>query len=198
LKQLAANAAVAGKHADKLDSFTRVGSGLSYETHAAELTAAKEAINAMASDFRQLQELRPSALPWRQSLIDRMEPVLAGLASHTTEAIERLNDNGRKLSSPEYRDAVGNMFAYAGHARTLVSVNLDYARAREKLNRLNADALEPLAKQSPAREAAGESSKTARSLEQRVRSELLKLLYYGVFDFLAFVPASVPKGPVWT
>src|SRR5438094_207166 len=90
LKQIASNTAVAREHADKLDSFTRVGSRLSYETHAAELTAAKEAINAMASDFRQLQELRPSALPWQQALIDRIEPVLAGLASHTTGVIEQL------------------------------------------------------------------------------------------------------------
>ena len=186
LKQIASNAAVASKHADKLDSFTRVGSRLSYETHAAELTAAKEAINAMGSDFRQLQELRPSALPWQQSLMDRMEPVLVGLASHTTAAIERLNEDRRNLPSQEYRDAVGNMYAYAGHARTLVSVNLDYAQAREKLNRLDASALEPVAKLSPERAAAGVSTKGAKSLEQRVRSELLRLPYYGVFDYLAF------------
>ena len=186
-KQIASNAAVASKHADKLGSFTRVGARLSYATQAAELTAAKEAINAMGSDFRQLQELRPSALPWQQSLMYRMEPVLVGLASHTTEAIERLNEDRRKLPSQEYRDAVGNMYAYAGHARTLVSVNLDYAQAREKLNRLDASALEPVAKLSPEREAAaGVSTKAAKSLEQRVRGELLRLPYYGVFDFLAF------------
>lgn len=33
---------------------------------------------------------------------------------------------------------------------------------------------------------AGGRSKDAKSLEQRVRSELLKLPYYGVFDRLAF------------
>ena len=186
LKQISSNAAVASKHADKLDSFTRVGSRLSYETHAAELTAAKEAINAMGSDFRQLQELRPSALPWQQSLIDRMEPVLVGLASHATEAIERLNQDRRGLPSEEYKDAVGNLYAYAGQARNLVAVNLDYAQAREKLNRLDASAMEPVAKVSSVREANSVTSKASNSREDRVRSELLKLPYYGVFDYLAF------------
>jgi len=186
LKQIASNAAVAGRHADKLDSLTRAGSRASYETHAAELTGAKEAIHAMGSDFRQLQELRASALPWQQSLMDRMQPVLVELANHTTEAIERLNGERHKVSSQEYRDAVGSMYAYAGHARTLVSVNLDYAQAREKLNRLDAAAEEPVAKLSTEREAGGgASTKAAPSLEQRVRSELLRLPYYGVFDFLA-------------
>ena len=107
LKQIASNAAVASKHADKLDSFTRVRSRLSYESHAAKLIAAKEAINAMGADFQQLQELRPSALPWQQLLSDRMAPVLVGLAGHATEAIERLNEDRRQLPSQEYRDAVG-------------------------------------------------------------------------------------------
>src|SRR5664279_4908033 len=41
LRNIASNTAVASTHADKLDAFTRVGSRLSYSTHAAELTAAK-------------------------------------------------------------------------------------------------------------------------------------------------------------
>src|SRR5581483_1329012 len=106
LKQISANAAIARKHADRLDSFTRVGSRLAYATHAAELTAAKEAVNAMGADFRRLQELRPSALPWQQSVIEGMEPVLVGLAAHATDAIERLNGDRGKLPSPEYKDAV--------------------------------------------------------------------------------------------
>jgi osmotically-inducible protein OsmY len=119
--------------------------------------------------------------------MDRMEPVLVGLASHTTDAIERLNEDRGRPASREYRDAVGKMYAYAGHAGKLVAGNLDYAQARERLNRLDGSAPEPVAKLSPASEtAAGVPSKAAMSLEQRVRSELLRLPYYGVFDHLAF------------
>lgn len=185
LKQISLNAAIAARHADRLGSFVRVGSGLSYVSHAAELTGAKTAINAMGSDFRQLQELRPSALPWQQSVISRMEPVLTGLAGHATDAIEKLNAERGTVPSEGYRDAVGNLQAYVEQARTLVSVNLDYAQAREKLNSFDASPLEPITKAS-AREAAGTSAKAAKSLEQRVRSALLKLPYYGVFDHLAF------------
>ena len=186
LKQIASQAAAASSHADKLDSFARVGSRLSYESHAAELTAAKRTINSMGSDFRQLQELRASVLPWQQALIDRMEPVLVGMASHATEAIERLNQDRRGFPSEEYRDAIGNLYAYAGQARNLIAVNLDYAQALEKLNRLDASAMEPVAKVSSAPEAGGVTSKASKSLEERVRIELLKLPYYGVFDYVAF------------
>ena len=182
-KQIAGNAAIASKHADKLDSFTRAGSRLAYATHAAELMAAKDAVNAMAADFRQLQELRPGALPWQRSVIDRMQPALVGLAGHTTDAIERLNGNRADLTSPEYKDAITNLYAYADHTRALLSVNLDYAQAREKLNRLDASPAEPVAKVTLP---AALSPKAAERLEQRVRSALLKLPYYGVFDHLAF------------
>lgn len=185
-KQISFNAAVTSRHAEALESFTRGAPKLQFESHAAELTGAKEAINAMGSDFRRLQELRPSALPWQQVVIDRMEPVLAGLAGHATEAIERLNTDRRGLPSTEYRDALGNLYEYAGQARNLIAVNLDYAQAREKLNRLDASAMEPVVEASPASEPAGVSSEVSRSLERRVRSELLKLPYYGVFDHLAF------------
>jgi hyperosmotically inducible protein len=185
-KQISFNSVVAGKHGEKLESFGRVGSHLHYQTHAAELMGAKDAINAMGSDFRQLQELRPSALPWQQTLIDRMEPALVGLAGQATEAIEQLNVDRRQLSSQEYRDAVGNLYAYTSHVRNLISVNLDYAEARERLNQLDAAADQAVANLSPAPEGARVSPKAAKGLELRVRSELLKLSYYGVFDHLAF------------
>lgn len=186
LKQISSNAAIAGKHGENLESFARVGSRLQYETHAVELMRAKDAINAMGSDFAQLQELRPGALPWQQSVIDRMEPVLVALAGDATLAIDRLNHDRRQLPSQAYRDAVGNLTDSAGEVRDLISVNLDYAEARAKLDRLDAFTLEPVPKLSLAPDAARVSPKAAKNLEQRVQSELLKLPYYGVFDHLAF------------
>ena len=79
------------------------------------------------------------------------------------------------------------MQTYAGHAHMLVTVNLDYAEVGERLNLLDGSALEPIVKLKQAPEAAAKvSSKAAKSLEERVRSELLRLPYYGVFDHLAF------------
>ena len=185
LKQISSNAAITSRHAEALESFTR-GPKLQFETHALELTRAKEAINAMGSDFRRLQELRSSALLWQQLVIDRVEPVLVGMASHATDAIERLNQGRGGIRSQEYWHAVGNLRASASEARNLIAVNLDYAQAREKLNRLDDSAMEPVANVSLAPEATGLSSKSSKSIEQRVGSALLRLPYYGVFDHLAF------------
>src|SRR5579864_3383839 len=110
LKQISANAAKAGRHAETLASINSMS--LRYESHAVELTGAKEAINAIGSDFRKLQELRPIALPWQQAVIERIEPVLVGMAGHATDAIERLNQDRGKLQSQEYQDAVGNLYAH--------------------------------------------------------------------------------------
>jgi hyperosmotically inducible protein len=186
LKQISANAAIASNQADALDSFTQWGPRLQFETHASALTTAKEAINSMGKDFRRLQELRPSALPWQQLVIDRMEPVLVGMAKHTTQAIEQLNQDRRKPPSQEHRDAIGNLNAYAGHARNLMAVNLNYAQARGKLNQLDASSLGPVAKASTTTKSAALPAKAPVSLEQRVRSELLKLPWYGVFDHLTY------------
>ena len=184
LQQISANAAIAGKHADQLESFTRVGSRLHQETHAAELTGAKHAVNAMGSDLRRLQELRPSGLPWQQAVIEGIQPVMVDMAGQTTAAIENL-EGGRVPHPAGYREAVLNMYATADQVRNIISVNLGYAEAREKLNRLALSA-ESLANPLPSRDTAAEPSKTWKSLEERVRIELSKLPYYGVFDYLAF------------
>jgi osmotically-inducible protein OsmY len=176
-KEIYANATIASRHADQLDSYTRVGSRLHSTTHASELTGAKEAINKIGADYRKLLELRPGALPWQQSVIDRLEPVLVGMAGQTTDAIALLNEERGSTTSQEYRDAIGSLYGFAGRTRTLLSVNLDYAQAREKLNRMDG---------APGPQSSAIAPKPVKTLEQRVSSELLKLPYYGVFDYLAF------------
>jgi len=185
LKEISANAAVAARHGEKLESYARGGHRYAFTTHAFELNGAKEAVNAMGADLRQLQDLRPNALPWQQMVIEQMQPLLVELAGHTNEAIERLNDDRGRLMSPEYRDAVGKVYASASKVYKVLSVSMDYAEAREKLNRLDGATQEPRARLTPVSTAAY-ASKAAAGLEKRVRSELLKLPYYGVFDYLAF------------
>ena len=186
LKQILAKATVVSRHADRLDAFTRPGARLHSTSHAAELNGAKEAINSIGTDFRQLKELRASGLPWQQSLIDRLEPVLVGIAGHTTDAIEHLNAGSHKQPSREYSDTVDNLNAWASQTRTLIAVHLDYAIAREKLNRLDASPVEPVAKVSTALEADRLQASVVKPLAEQVQSELLMLPYYSVFDHLAF------------
>jgi hyperosmotically inducible protein len=188
LKQLASHSATVSKHADQLDSFTR--GRLHYTTHATELNHARDVINAMADDLQQLRELRSNALPWQQAIIDRMGPLQSGMARNTADAIELLNAQRNTLQhgfqSQTYRDAIADLNEYSSQARNLISVNLEYAKVREKLNRLDAGSSGVTAQAPEERALTPISKKPAKSLEASVQSELLKLPYYGVFDYLAF------------
>src|SRR6185437_4353310 len=182
LKKISSDALTVSHNADKLSAYAR-NPKLHFETHAAELNRAKDSINAMGSDLRRLQELSAYALPWQQQLIDRVQPVLTGLAGHANEAIDRLNSDRHGFPSAEYRRAVQSLYNYADHARDVLAVNLDYAGAREKLNRLDAAPVEVEPVAYASRET---TARIVRPLDQRVQSELLKLPYYGVFDHLAY------------
>ncbi len=138
LKQIAARARATSQHAAKLESFAR-GRDLGFQTHAYELNRASDTINRMGADLSRLQELRAEALPWQQMVINRIQPMLSGMANHTTEAIESLNANRGLLHSPEYREAIGNVSDYADEVRDLISANVDYAKAQERLKRLESD-----------------------------------------------------------
>ena len=188
LKEIARNAAITAEHAGRVDSFARLNPNLATSTHADELNRVKAAINAMGADYRKLQELQAAALPWQQAVIDRMGPALAGMAGNTTKAIQQLKAD-RGIRSDEYRAAVGSLQADAGQVRTLVAVNLNYAQAREKLNRLDGDFDEAAANVTPApapTTRAAVKVKAPKTLEERVQSELLRLPYYGAFDILTF------------
>jgi len=182
LRQISSNAAVAARHADLIQSFTR-NPQFQYETHAGELTSVKNVINAMGSDLRRLQEIRPGALPWQQLALDRIQSLVAGMAGHATEAIERLNQERGELLSQGYRNSVANLYSYASQARKVISVHMDYAQHRDRLNRLDASVSESVTNASAA---AQPVQRAAHSLEQLVRSELLKLPYYSVFDHLDY------------
>jgi hypothetical protein len=140
LKQVATRARATADRAETLESYAR-GRQVDIQAHAHELNRAKDSINAMGADLSELQELHTDALPWQQMLINRLEPMLSSLADHTTVAIGHLNENPGTLYTTEYmeyRDAVGNMSAHADEVSDVISVNVDYAKARGKLERLNA------------------------------------------------------------
>lgn len=137
LKQVAANARATADHAGTLESFAR-GRQVSVEAHAYELNRARGVVNTMGEDLARLQELHAEALPWQQMVINQLEPMLSGLANHTTDAIEGLNAKPRLLHGDEYRDAIAGMSDRADQVKNLISANVDYANAADRLNRLDA------------------------------------------------------------
>lgn len=136
LKQVASQARATAEYAEMLQAF-HLGKQVSFHSHAYELERAKGVINSMGRDLNQLQGLRADALPWQQSVIDQLNPMLASLAANTTDAIEHLSENRNRLYLQKYGDAVEKMSAYSDQVRNLISVHVDYADAHERLNRLN-------------------------------------------------------------
>lgn len=140
LKQVATRARATADRAETLQSYAR-GRQVNIQAHAYELNRAKDSVNAIGADLSELQELHADALPWQQMLINRLQPMLGSLASQTTVAIEHLNENPGSLYTTaylEYKDAIRNMSAHADEVSDLISVNVDYAKARGNLDRLNA------------------------------------------------------------
>lgn len=139
LKEISAAAFQTSVHAGRLESFVRHPTLYRWQTHASELTHAKELINSKGKALERLKELRSEALPWQQRAIDRIHPLLASLAEETTKAIQHLNENRNWLHSPDYKEMLANMYIHADEVRDYIAVKLDYAEAKSKLAEVEAE-----------------------------------------------------------
>jgi hypothetical protein len=107
---------------------------LNWESHAHQLTLAKQHINAIGGRLQELQAIRNTAEPWQQQAIGRMVPLAVQLASRTENAINHLNENRRYLFAPAY---TGHLSAIADHADQMkqsVDVALELANTQDKLD----------------------------------------------------------------
>ena len=138
LKDISAAAFKTSVHAGRLESFVRHPNRHSWQTHAWELTQAKDLINSKGKALERLKELRSTALPWQQRAIDRIQPLLASLADETTKAIQHINQNRQWLFSPDYKEAIANMYVQADEVRDYIAVKLDHAEALAKLHEIEA------------------------------------------------------------
>lgn len=122
------------RDAARLESYR--GGGLSWQSHAYQLTLAKQHINSIGSRLEKLQAIRSAAAPWQQRAIDSIVPVAVQLASRTEDAINHLNENRGYLFAPVY---TGHLSAIAGNADRMkqsVNVFLELARAQDRLDSL--------------------------------------------------------------
>ena len=134
LKEIQYTAAKLKDHAQTLKSYPR--SGISRTSHASQLTAAKENINAIGDRLERLQTIRHTALPWQQQAIDSIVPVAANLATHVGAAIHHLNQNPSHLWAPTYREHLKTMADRADQMKQSVDLHLDLAAAQERLEEL--------------------------------------------------------------
>ena len=89
------------KDATEMQSYSLV-SGPSWNTHTATLTRIKDDLNKLQENTRGLQSHRTVASPWQQDAIDRITALANDLATNMNSAIDHLNKNKTRPSSPPY------------------------------------------------------------------------------------------------
>lgn len=109
---------------------------VSWESHAAMLNRIKDHVNNTGKIVAKLEEERQEASPWQQQAIDRMVPMLKEIAANTTAAIEHLNQNHVRPTTPDYVDYLQQNADTSRELADLISAVDQYGRERAKLERL--------------------------------------------------------------
>jgi hypothetical protein len=102
-----AEAAELARNADEMTSLLH--NDVSWQSHADMLVRIKEDVNNMRRIVAKLQEEREEASPWQQQAIDRMVPMLKEIAANTSAAIEHLNQNHGRPTTPDYVEYLQKM-----------------------------------------------------------------------------------------
>jgi hypothetical protein len=122
------------RDAQTLESYTR--SRLTWQSHAYQLTLAKQHINGMGERLESLQAIRDTAAPWQQQAIDSIVPVAVQLASRTEAAINHLNENRGYLFAPVYTGHLNAIAEHSDQMKQSIDTFLELASTQEKLDNL--------------------------------------------------------------
>ena len=134
LKEIRSSAHQLSRDADTLESYSRTRVG--WESHAGQLTLAKEHVNAIGKRITRLLEIKHVVAPWQQQTIDSILPIAVNLAARTQAAIEHLNENQNYLWADVYVDHLAAIFHHADQMRELVDLHLELAGTQDKLEQL--------------------------------------------------------------
>jgi hypothetical protein len=127
-------AAVVSQDADELEALTRTDA--TWHAHAAKLEEMKQHINDMARSVEHLQAARDSASAWQRQAIDRMMPLMRELAFSTTAAINHLNQQQSRPTTPSYTEYLKENAATAHELANMISEFVEYGQASQKLQNL--------------------------------------------------------------
>ena len=120
--------------AETLQSFAH--SRVSWESHATELTRVREHVNEIGSRIERLRSIQDALEPWQQEALESVARAGATLAGGTESAIRHLNDYRNELWSDTYRGHLATVSAGADQVKRSVSVHLELAEARDRLETL--------------------------------------------------------------
>ena len=117
-----------------METYTR--SDFKWETHAMAITQIKEHVNALERQAAKLKDLRNTASPSQKTAIDRIIPFLNELEGYTSAVIDHLNQNPKRLTTPEYKDYLEANADYSADLAAMIGNFADYGRTKERLERL--------------------------------------------------------------
>ena len=129
-----AEAAELARNADEMTSLLH--NDVSWQSHAEMLSQIKDHVNNMGRITAKLLEERDAASPWQQQAIDRMVPMLKEIATNTTAAIEHLNQNHERPTTPDYVEYLQQNADTSHELADMISAVDQYGRERTKLERL--------------------------------------------------------------
>jgi hypothetical protein len=109
LGDIAADAREARMHSDNLDRFA-LDPDISWQEHAVELSAVREAVNDMGTKLCRLETIRRVALPWEKKAIDDAAPLISEMANEAQAAITFLNDHEENLFNPAYNGFTAGLY----------------------------------------------------------------------------------------
>jgi hypothetical protein len=134
LSQAAQEAAQLSRDADDMESLLH--SDVSWQSHADMLNRIREDVNTLGKTVASLNTTYASGSEWQQEAVDRILPLLRELASNTTAAINHLNANQTRPTTPDY---VNYLHENAETAHQLADVTSDlvkYAKSRTTLEKM--------------------------------------------------------------
>jgi len=134
LEQARDQAVQLSRDADETESLIRTNA--SWESHADKLNAIKDHVNDLGRLVEKLNASRDSASPWQQQAIDRIVPLLKDLAANTTAAINHINQNHTRPTTPDYAEYLRANAETAHQLSDIISNFVQYGETRAKLNRL--------------------------------------------------------------
>jgi hypothetical protein len=117
-----------------MESFTRMN--VSWESHAVAINQIKDHINALVAHEAKLKAARSAASPWQKTAIDRIVPYLDELEAYTFAVIERINEQPKRLFTPEYKDFLAANADYSTDLAAMIGDFVNYGKTRDRLERL--------------------------------------------------------------
>lgn len=118
---------------DSEDMRAFTSSKMSWESYARKVEMIREHINNTGKLLAKLKDAESTGLPWQQTAIRRIEPLLRELASNTEATINHLNGNRARVHFPAFQDLTAANLELATHLEALIRDFVSYGESKQKM-----------------------------------------------------------------